>query len=663
MNTLKTGMTSSNHNIIDIALMYIRAGFSPIPLVTGEKRPSVRAWQNYAIEPVGWAEAQSLFANTDSIGLVCGFDGMEVLDIDSKHFDGDELTEFIEMVDEMSPGLRDKIVVQHTRSGGQHWIYKCETIEANQKLARNFNGEVTFETRGIGGQIVVFPSPGYRIEGKVSRIQHITTDERDTLFICARGMDRPQLVAAQSHYQQGVRETDEQTPWGEFRTAHTALDILTSHGWTIVRENAKFIYVKRPGDSDAKTSGQIFKDSGLFWPWTTSTEFEAEEPYDGFQCFAILEHNGDFQAAAKEIISRGYGKKYEITTHNEINELDETELDEMAVRLAAMEVDSTIVATRPPIAIDLSIGMESFIIGSMDNFTLVQGKAKSRKSYFVSALASAAIGNNMVAGHLRGFIGERIVVYIDTEQGDWHAARTKRRIMHMAGMDVDANNDRLRYFKFRGLDRNADRLMFTEYVLQSVENVGLVIIDGITDLSSKGVNDEEEATEIASRLLKWTAHYHCHMVCVLHENKNDRNAKGHLGSYLVQKAESVIGVKRDENNRDVTIISPEYTRNMEFPDLQMTIGMDDEIELTEHQHESFFKPQHVWEPDTLKTLADRIAGKSKGDATEYIRDTESVQKKEAIKALNLMEEQRIIEWTGGRPKIATLINNKLNTPF
>jgi len=651
---------TSKHTTIEIAQMYLRAGFSPIPLVRGEKRPSVRAWQNYAQEPMGWSETEQLFADTDSIGLVCGFDGMEVLDIDSKHFDGDELTEFIDMLDDASPGLRDKIVVQHTRSGGQHWIYKCETIEANQKLARNFNGEVTFETRGVGGQIVVFPSPGYRVDGKISKIQFITPAERDALLTCARSMDRPQLVAAQTLYVAGTQETNEHTPWGEFRATHTALDILTAHGWTIVRENSKFIYVKRPGDTDAKTSGQIFKDSGLFWPWTTSTEFEAEEPYDGFQCFAILEHRGDFQAAAKEIIARGYGKKYEITKHEE---LDETQLDEMAVRLAAMEVDSTIAVTRPPIAIDLFNGMESFVIGSMGNFTLVQGKAKSRKSYFVSTLAAAGLSNNVVADCLRGFIGDKIVVYIDTEQGDWHAARTKRRILASAGMDVDANNDRLRYFKFRGLDRNADRLMFTEYVLNTIENVGLVIVDGITDLSSKGVNDEEEATEIASRLLKWTAEFNCHMICVLHENKNDRNAKGHLGSYLVQKAESVIAVKRDEHNRDVTIISPEYTRNMEFPEMEMVVGIDDVVELVEHQHESFFKPQHVWEPDALKTLAVKIAGKSKGDAVEFIRDTESVQKKDAIKALNMMEDDRIIEWTGGRPKIATLIDNTPNTPF
>jgi len=29
----------------------------------------------------------------------------------------------------------------------------------------------------------------------------------------------------------------------------------------------------------------------------------------------------------------------------------------------------------------------------------------------------------------------------------------------------------------------------------------------------------------------------------------------------------------------------------------------------------------------------------------------------------MMEDSRIIEWTGGRPKIATLIDHTPNTPF
>jgi hypothetical protein len=174
----------------------------------------------------------------------------------------------------------------------------------------------------------------------------------------------------------------------------------------------------------------------------------------------------------------------------------------MLAALMAMEVDSTIPVERPPVAVDVFTGLESFVLGSLGNFILIQGKAKSRKSYLVSAIAAAALSGGVVADALRGYIGDKMVVYIDTEQGDWHAARAKKRILTMAGLDPNVNHERLKYFKFRGLDRNAERFAFVEFALSRIPNVGLVIVDGIVDLASKGVNDEEEATEIASRLLK-----------------------------------------------------------------------------------------------------------------------------------------------------------------
>ena len=44
-----------------IAKKYIAHGFSPIPLIDGEKRPSIRNWQQYGIEPMGLQEAEELF--------------------------------------------------------------------------------------------------------------------------------------------------------------------------------------------------------------------------------------------------------------------------------------------------------------------------------------------------------------------------------------------------------------------------------------------------------------------------------------------------------------------------------------------------------------------------------------------------------------------------
>jgi len=648
----------------EIAKKYIASGFSPIPIVDGEKRPTIKNWQQYAEEPMGLEEASRLFNNTKSIGLVMGFDGIQCLDIDAKHFTSDEYERFCTQLDEEAPELRKKMIVQRTRSNGFHWIFKCDAIEGNQKLARNKKGEVTFETRGRGGQIVAFPSQGYKIEGKITNVTRITEQERDVLFRVARLMDEVTPIVVDEVKIQGDRQTDEHTPWGEFRESHTALDILLQNSWRVVGESTKYVYMLRPGDTDAKTSGVIFKDSGLFWPFTTSTEFIAEQPYDSFQCYAVLNHNSNFHDASVEIAKLGYGKKYEVHDDEsffDIEESTEEEIDEMHKRLFDMEVDSTIVVEQPEKCIDIVINQQSYIFGTLGNFSLIQGKAKSRKSYFISSLASAGLSKQDVASTLRGYIDDKCVVYIDTEQGDYHAQRVKKRILQMSGLPSNVNNDRLRYFKFRSLDSNKERLKFVEFVIQTINNIGLLIIDGIADIASKGVNDEEEATLIASSLLKWSAQHNCHITIVLHENKHDRNAKGHLGAYLVQKAETTFSAKKSERSKDITEISAEYTRNAEPPALEMTINALDEVEFAEIEEDEFYNRTRVFTIEDKKRITEKIIGKSKGDALIFIRDTEDCKKKDAEKVLSQLEDEHMIMYVGKRPKYIAYYDEQINT--
>ena len=648
----------------EIAKKYIASGFSPIPIVDGEKRPTIKNWQQYAEEPMGLEEASRLFNNTKSIGLVMGFDGIQCLDIDAKHFTSNEYERFCTQLDEEAPELRKKMIVQRTRSNGFHWIFKCDAIEGNQKLARNKKGEVTFETRGRGGQIVAFPSQGYKIEGKITNVTRITEQERDVLFRVARLMDEVTPIVVDEVKIQGDRQTDEHTPWGEFRESHTALDILLQNSWRVVGESTKYVYMLRPGDTDAKTSGVIFKDSGLFWPFTTSTEFIAEQPYDSFQCYAVLNHNSNFHDASVEIAKLGYGKKYEVHDDEsffDIEESTEEEIDEMHKRLFDMEVDSTIVVEQPEKCIDIVINQQSYIFGTLGNFSLIQGKAKSRKSYFISSLASAGLSKQDVASTLRGYIDDKCVVYIDTEQGDYHAQRVKKRILQMSGLPSNVNNDRLRYFKFRSLDSNKERLKFVEFVIQTINNIGLLIIDGIADIASKGVNDEEEATLIASSLLKWSAQHNCHITIVLHENKHDRNAKGHLGAYLVQKAETTFSAKKSERSKDITEISAEYTRNAEPPALEMTINALDEVEFAEIEEDEFYNRTRVFTDEDKKRITAKIIGKSKGDALIFIRDTEDCKKKDSEKVLSQLEDEHMIMYVGKRPKYIAYYDEQINT--
>ena len=636
-------------DIVKIAQRYRDAGCSPIPLRRDSKIPALKGWQKHADAPI---KDFSVFASTNGIGLVMGYDGMQCLDIDAKHFEGDEYNEFVSLLDDNAPGLMEKMVIQQTLSGGWHWIFKCTEIAGNEKLANNKNGEAIFETRGKGGQIVVWPTKGYKIKGKITDVVEISPDERNVIWSCARMMDAtpPKAEPMKNQPNDSVYngEVDKTTPWGAFRDTFSVLDVLTTAGWTIVDENARMTYVLRPGDTKAKSSGVVFKDTGLFFPFTTSTQFESETRYDAFQAYVVLVHNGDFQAAIRELRNDGFGAKAEPKGLPDDALFDyenatEEEVDEMAALLASLETDSTQDIEEPEKAITLHFGTDEYIFGTLGNFSLVQGKAKSRKSYFLSALMAGAISDHDVCGHIRGHLSGKVNIYIDTEMGDWHAAKGKRRMQMMAMLDPNINHPNFKHYRFRGLMTNKERMKMTDYIMQMNDNIGFVVIDGIVDLASKGVNDEEEATAIASKLLQWTSEKNCHIACVLHENKNDRNAKGHLGSYLVQKSETTISLGKSETTPSASDIVPEYTRNKEFPAMEMTIEGLDTIGLSQKEDLETIADR-VWTRNDMERILPLIDGKKGTQAAKFIQDTEDVPKRIALKLLNEMEANKMFEW-------------------
>ena len=81
---------------------------------------------------------------------------------------------------------------------------------------------------------------------------------------------------------------------------------------------------------------------------------------------------------------------------------------------------------------------------------------------------------------------------------------------------------------------------------------GLCVIDGIADLAL-AINDELEATRISSMLLKITKEYNMHCTIVIHQNKNDNFATGHLGSAVIKKSETVISVNKKMGTTDTEV--------------------------------------------------------------------------------------------------------------
>ena len=202
-------------------------------------------------------------------------------------------------------------------------------------------------------------------------------------------------------------------------------------------------------------------------------------------------------------------------------------------------------------------------IGTLGNFSASIGKAKSKKTFNVSAIAAAALKNGTVLHYRACFPeGKRKILYVDTEQGKNHCQIVLNRILKLAGLPKDCDADNLTMFALRKYSPEI-RLAITEEAIGMIPDLGLVIIDGIRDFIHD-INSPGESTDVISKFMQWTDDRQIHIHTILHQNKADENARGHIGTELNNKAETVLLVEKDDKDTDVSTVRAVHIRAMDF---------------------------------------------------------------------------------------------------
>ncbi len=199
--------------------------------------------------------------------------------------------------------------------------------------------------------------------------------------------------------------------------------------------------------------------------------------------------------------------------------------------------------------------------GTLGNYSLIIGKAKSRKSFFVSMVVGGILKGNSTKNPFSSNLlnPKNRVLLFDTEQSKYHVQCIQKRIHRL--VECEDSMLKLSVYALRPLSPQ-ERLAIIDYAISNTTDVAIVVIDGIADLQTD-INNPEQAVMVATKLLKWTEQKNIHIITVLHENKGDRNARGHLGTELVNKAETTLSVTRDKKNPNISIVEPEYCRNIE----------------------------------------------------------------------------------------------------
>ena len=175
------------------------------------------------------------------------------------------------------------------------------------------------------------------------------------------------------------------------------------------------------------------------------------------------------------------------------------------------------------------------------DIVVVKGKQKAGKSTLIACWATA-----LLKGEYMGFTAMKKdckVIYVDTEQNPANTNILVKKVHSLCCFPVHQNHTQFTAINLRG-DTPMERIKFVYEAVKKLKP-DLLILDGAKDLINGGdINDSKSSSEIVQSLMTLTKNYRLSIVTVLHENKNDTNLRGHIGTELLNKCSECWQVKK-----------------------------------------------------------------------------------------------------------------------
>ncbi len=305
------------NQVLQAALSAAKAGVSVVPpRQDGSKAPEGQ-WKKYTQRRASEDEVTRWYETPRTgLGFVCGevSGGLTAIDFDDRA----AYREYKILAGRVGLGeLLERVESGYYEESpnGAHLLVRSEQCEGNQKLARNLVGKATIETRGEGGYLIVAPTYGgvnasgpYELKrGSVETIETLEPSELEELLRLARLLDQQPKVQAAEHEPLDSSEGkpghdyNERAGWGE---------VLEPHGWRAIFSSGGTTHWRRPGKSRGTSATTGYGDGDYLYVFSSScAPLEAERGYDKFGVYALLNHGGDFTAAASELALLGYGQQ------------------------------------------------------------------------------------------------------------------------------------------------------------------------------------------------------------------------------------------------------------------------------------------------------------------------------------------------------------------
>jgi hypothetical protein len=410
----------------DVAIRYQRAGLSILPIrADGSKAPALKTWEPLQKRLPTEDEIREWFGNgaRRGVAVVCGAvsGGLYALDLDDLTIGEAFITELLAYDSELLFAMP-----------------QCRTPRPGKRLFFRYDGELhstvlayrvdadgrkreAIALIGDGKYSIVPPTPAechenrkpYEwVRGDLTSVPTLSDEQLEDILALARLFDEaPKPEPAP------LRVTGEAQRVGDrFNQEGDVLELLQRHGWRVAGNGREGnIYLTRPGKPRG-VSASWHPQLGTLYVFTTNAPpFEAGRAYSPFAVYTLLEHGGDFSAAAKAL-AKQYGNGH----------------------------DSVVPQPAPRRAISLRELMEkqfeplTYLVPDIlpeGGLTLLVGRPKVGKSWFALQIACALSAGGFAFG-LDTPLPKRRVLYCALEDGQ---RRLQRRITLLgAAYDPDA---------------------------------------------------------------------------------------------------------------------------------------------------------------------------------------------------------------------------------
>lgn len=220
-----------------------------------------------------------------------------------------------------------------------------------------------------------------------------------------------------------------------------------------------------------------------------------------------------------------------------------------AIDLQKFIVDTTAPAEQPAYRLEID-GVGIIPPG----ITAVCGRAKQGKTNLLNVIAAT-----MLSGRSFGTMRQREkvskILWIDTEQSRWEIQNNAKRLLRTAGFDeqTDSRKIGLTILSLRDVDVEQRQDVTVSAIEQFRPQVA--IIDGVRDLMHD-FNDVAESNDIMQLLMSATvADDEMALIAVLHKNENTEKMRGHLGTELMNKCNTLLECSKENGVFTVKHIS------------------------------------------------------------------------------------------------------------